>query len=43
MAAAPPVALLHSAEHGAHQVDQVVDDALIGCGGQVVEGDQNGK
>jgi hypothetical protein len=35
-----PAALLHIAEHRAHQVDQVVDDALIGCGGQVVEGDQ---
>jgi hypothetical protein len=35
-----PAVLLHIAKHGAHQVDQVVDDALIGCGGQVVEGDQ---
>ena len=31
---------LHIAEHRAHQVDQVVDDALVGCGGEIVEGDQ---
>ena len=35
-----PAVLLHIAKHRAHQVDQVVDDTLIGCGGQVVEGNQ---
>ena len=35
-----PAALLHIAKHRAHQVDQVVDDALVGCGGQVIEGNQ---
>lgn len=32
-------ALLHIAEHHAHQVDQVVDDALISCGRQSIERD----